>query len=39
MLDYLDAKGIKVGDDAVRLSRGIDNFLYKYDPLRMIGLH
>ncbi len=29
MLDYLDARGVKVGDDMVRLSRSIDNFFDK----------
>lgn len=29
MLDYLDANGVKVGDDMVRLSRNIDNFFDK----------
>ena len=26
MLDYLDARGVKVGDDMARLSRSIDDF-------------
>ncbi len=29
MLDYLDEKGVKVGDETVRLSRSIDNFFDK----------
>ena len=29
MLDYLDANGVKVGDDIVRLSRSIDDFFDK----------
>lgn len=29
MLDYLDANGVKVRDDMVRLSRGLDNFFDK----------
>lgn len=29
MLDYLDASGVKVGDDIIRLSRSIDDFFDK----------
>ncbi len=38
MLDYLDEKRIKVGDDAIRLYRSFADFTDKYDPLKMIGL-